>query len=141
MLLALIAVFFIGMSLLISFQTLTSQFEATTGKIIKGILFPGVLMSVLVAICYLMIRAKRRAVRQFDASGITRGDGRHFAWNEFQGVLSRIDINYAREKYAWRVELAFANGEKAWIIPNRIKDPEEVFTYVAALPGARLKDS
>lgn len=135
-LLAVIAVFFIGMSLLISFQTLTSQFEATTGKVIKGILFPGVLMLVLMAICYLTIRAKRRAVRQFDASGITRNDGRQFAWNEFQGVATRIDINYARQKYVWRIELALAGGEKAWIIPNRIKNAEEVFKYLIALPRA-----
>ena len=138
-LLALIAVFFIGMSLLISFQTLTNQFEATAGKIIKGIMFPGVLMLILMAICYLTIRAKRRAVRQFDASGITRGDGRQFSWNEFQGVVTRIDINYVREKYVWRIELAFANGEAAWIIPNRIKNAEEVFSYVASLPRVSLK--
>ncbi len=96
-------------------------------------------MLVLVAICHLTIRAKRRAVRQFDASGITRGDGRRFAWNEFQGVITRIDINYAREQYAWRIELAFANGEKAWIIAQRVENAEEIFKYLAALPRASLK--
>ncbi|MEO6588409.1 MAG: hypothetical protein ABIP06_03685, partial [Pyrinomonadaceae bacterium] len=86
-------------------------------------------------------RAKRQTLRLFDASGITRGDGRHFSWNEFCGVVTRIDINYAREKYVWRIELAFANGEATWIIPHRIKNAEDVFNYVAALPRAFLKDS
>jgi len=95
----------------------------------------------LLAVCYLLIKANRQAAHLFDASGITRGDGRHFAWNEFQGVVTRIDINLrTRRKYVWRIELAFASGEKAWIIPNRIKNSEEVFNFVAALPRAYLKD-
>lgn len=94
------------------------------------------ILAVLSFFCFLMLRAKRRTVRLFDASGITRGDGRQFSWNEFQGVVTRIDINFVRGKYVWRVELAFANGEAAWIIPHRIKNAEEVFNYVAALPRA-----
>lgn len=98
--------------------------------------------SFLLAFGYLQVRAKRQAARLFDDSGITRGDGRRFSWNEFQGVVTRIDINLTRRrKYVWRIELAFANGEKAWIIPNRIKSEEEVFKFVAALPPAILKNS
>ncbi len=127
---AFIVIFFGGMMLLV--------------LLTNGIRNVSVILSVLILVflsvfCFLMLRAKRRTVRLFDASGITRGDGRQFSWNEFGGVVTRIDINYARQKYVWRIELAFANGESAWIIPNRIKNAEEVFNYVAALPRAVLK--
>ncbi len=44
-------------------------------------------------------------------------------------------------KSVWRIELAFGGGEAAWIIPNRTKNAEEVFNFVAALPRAYLKNS
>ncbi len=127
---AFIVIFFGGMMLLL--------------LLTNGIRNVSVILSVLILVflsvfCFLMLRAKRRTVRLFDASGIKRGDGRQFSWSEFGGVVTRIDINYARQKYVWRIELAFANGESAWIIPNRIKNAEEVFNYVAALPRAVLK--
>lgn len=98
------------------------------------------ILAFLAVFCFLMFRAKRQRVRLFDASGITRGDGRQFSWNEFCGVVTRIDINHARQKYVWRIELAFANHEAAWLIPNRIENAEEVFNYVVALPRAYLKN-
>ncbi len=98
--------------------------------------------AILLAVCYLLINAKRKSARLFDVSGITRNDNRHFSWNEFQGVVTRIDINLrSRRKYVWRIELAFGCGEAAWIIPNRIKNADEVFTYIAPLPRAVLKGS
>ena len=129
---ALIILFFVGMLMLI--------FKGQGLKLTTAIISFLITLTLLL-LSYLHIRAKRRAVRLFDASGITRGDGRQFSWNEFCGVVTRIDINYAREQYAWRVEFAFANGEAAWIIPHRIKNAEEVFKFIAALPGAFLKDS
>ena len=133
--------FFGGMLLLILYQNFTSKFIKPTDAIIRSLMFAVPILLLLSVIFYLMIRAKRNAVKVFDASGITRGDGRQFSWNEFCGVVTRIDINYARQKYVWRIELAFANGESAWIIPNRIKNADEVFNFVAALPQAFLRDS
>lgn len=128
-----IILFFAGMMMLV--------FLANGLRLTSAILL-FLIVSFLLAFGYLMLRAKRQAARLFDASGITRGDGRHFPWNEFQGVVTRIDINLrTRRKYVWRIELAFANGEKAWIIPNRLKNAEEVFSFVAALPRAVLKNS
>lgn len=136
LLFAFIAVFFIGMAVLISYQSLTSQFESANGKIIKGVLFPIALFSIPSVVGILIIRAKRRAVRVFDNSGITRGDGRHFAWNEFRGVVTQTARNRYRQKYTWREELIFDNGEQAWIIPNRVKNYAEVSNYISHLPRA-----
>jgi len=125
---AFVVIFFGGMILLMNNKI-------TNSSVILSVS----ILAFLSVFCFLMIRAKRQTVRRFDASGITRGDGRQFAWNDFCGVVPRIDINYAREKYAWRVELAFAGGEAAWIIPHRIKNAEEVFKYISRLPHAVLK--
>lgn len=130
---ALIILFFVGMMML--------SFKGNGLRLTSAILL-FLITSVLLAFGCLQIRAKRRAARLFDDSGITRGDGRQFSWNEFQGVVTRIDVNLTtRRNYVWRVEIALANGEKAWIIPNRIKNEEEVFSFVAALPRAILKNS
>jgi hypothetical protein len=135
-------IFFGGLALLNFILTVRSQFSTTSDIVVKGVLFSGFCLLLLAFMSFLIIRAKRKAVRLFDVSGVTRGDGRHFPWNEFQGVVTRIDINLRTwQKYVWRIELAFAGGEKAWIIPNRIKNAGEVFTYVAALPRTVLKNS
>ena len=87
-----------------------------------------------------MIRARRNAARSIDNSGITRGDGRHYTWNEFCGVISQKAFNRrTHKKYIRRFELAFENGETAWLIPNRIKNYDEVFEYLSKLPTANLK--
>lgn len=97
-------------------------------------------LSVLFVVWFLALRAKRKAVRSFDESGIARGDGRRFSWNEFQGVVRREGRGRYGRKYIWRVELVFTSGQKAWLIPQRIKNFEEVFSFVDALPKAALKD-
>lgn len=129
---AFVVIFFGGMILLMLL---------TNGIRNVSVILTVLILAFLSVFGFLLLRAKNQTVRLFDASGITRGDGRQFSWNEFCGVVTRIDINYAREQYAWRVEFAFANGEAAWIIPHRIKNAEEVFKFIAALPGAFLKDS
>lgn len=136
---AFIVVFFVGMALLISYQGLTSQFESANGQIIKGVLFPLVLFVIPLVVSILIIRAKRRAVTLFDNSGITRGDGKHFAWNEFRGVVTQTAKTQYQRKYVWRQELIFDGDEQAWIIPNRVKNYEEVANYISQLPRAVLK--
>lgn len=93
--------------------------------------------AIILVVWSLLFRARRTAARLFDDVGVTRGDKRRFDWNDFRGVTSRIDINLrSRRKYLWRVELVFADGETAWIIPNRVKNYDEVFEYLATLPRA-----
>lgn len=137
---AFIIIFFGGLTLLNFTQTLLSKFSTTSDILVKGILFNGFCLLIIFAISILMIRAKRKAVLLFDVSGITRSDGRHFAWNEFQGVITQIDVNQlSRNRYVWRIELACADGERAWIIPNRVKNIGEVMNFISSLPGKRLK--
>ncbi len=138
---ALIFFFFGGMLLLIIYQNFTSRFIKPADAIIRSLIFAVPIILLLSVICYLMIRAKRNALKFFDASGIKRGDGRIFAWNEFCGTVTQTAFNQrTQRKYIWRVELVFANGESAWLIPNRIKNYDEVFNYVASLPPAVLRN-
>jgi len=136
----LIFVFFGGMLLLIVYQNFTGKFITPGNALIRSLLLGIPVVLFLAIFCFVMFRAKRRAVLLFDTSGVTRGDGRHFAWSDFCGVVTQTAFNHrTRRKYVWRIELAFENGEAAWIIPNRIKNAAEVFEYLAALPRAYLK--
>ena len=121
------------------YQTLNRQFSSVREIIVKSA-FSLFVLALVLFLTFLMIRAKRQAVRIFDASGITRGDGRQFSWTEFCGVVTQTAKNRFGKRYIWREEIAFSGGETAWIIPNRIKNREEVFTYLDALPRARLKN-
>lgn len=136
-----IAAFFTAMALLISYQTLTGRFEQPNGKIIKGIVFPMCLLFIPAFVGFLQIRAKRQSVKMMDSSGILRGDGKLFGWEEFRGTITQVNFNRRTlRKYVWRVELAFPHGEAAWLIPNRVKNYDEVFNYVNNLPSATRKN-
>ena len=137
----LIFLFFGGMLLLIFYQNFTSRFITFENAVIRSLIFGFPIILILAIISFLMIRTRRNAVRLIDKSGITCGDGRHFGWSEFCGVISQKALNRSTQrKYIWRVELAFENGETAWLIPNRIKNYEEVFAYLTQLPSAQLKN-
>lgn len=133
-----LCVFFILMAALIFYQTLTSPFSTAREIQIKGAFCLFVLGLVCVFV-FLAIRARRQAVRLFDASGVTRGDGRHFPWSEFCGVVTQVARNRFGQTYTWRKELAFSGGETAWIIPPRVANADEVFGYLAQLPPALVK--
>ncbi len=96
-------------------------------------------LSILFVICRLIYKAKKNAVRYFEPSGIGRGDLRHVPWQDFRGVIVRTGISRFGQKYVWRIELVFADGVKAWIIPQRIKNFDEVNAFVNKLPQAVLK--
>ncbi len=137
----LIVLFFGGMLLLIFYQNFTSRIFTFENAVIRSLIFGVPILLILSLISFLTIRARRNAVRLIDNSGITRGDGKHFAWNEFCGVISQIAFNQrTQNKYVWRVEIAFENGKTAWLIPNRVKNYEEVFEYLSQLPRANLKN-
>lgn len=134
-----LSLFFVLMSILLFYQTLTSQFSTTREIIVKGA-FCLLLLGLVLLLISLAIRARRQAVKMFDASGVTRGDGKHFYWAEFCGVVTQTARNRFGRTYVWRKELAFSNGETAWIIPQRIKNSNEVFEYLNKLPSAVLKE-
>lgn len=133
---------FFGLMTLINLKHLfTSQFTSTGDIIYKGVVLTGLILSLIGTLIFLTIRAKRRAARLFDSSGITRGDGRRFAWSEFRGAVTQTANSRYSLKYVYRVKLVFADGESAWLIPQRVKNSAEVFAFVDALPPAVLKDA
>ena len=130
-LLAFLIIFFGGMSLLL---ILNSRGQP------RNLLIAFFCLAILFVVCYLVFKAKKNAVRFFDASGIGRGDSRQFSWSDFRGVLVRTGNTRYGQKSICRVELAFANGEEAWVMPQRIKNFEEVYAFVNTLPRAVLKE-
>lgn len=97
-------------------------------------------LSIIFVNSALFFRARRKSARAFDASGIERGDGRQFSWAEFRGTIIRTGNTRYGLKGVWRTELAFAGGEEAWLIANRIKNYDDVYALVNKLPRAVLKD-
>lgn len=135
-----ILIFFGGMFLLTTYQSFSSKFITFENAITRTSLLGIPLILFISIFLFLMFRAKKNVVKLIDNSGITRGDGRHFAWQDFCGVVQQIAFNRrTQRKYTWRVELAFADGKTAWLIPNRIKNAAEVFEYVNRLPIAAPK--
>lgn len=133
-----VIVFFSLMIALIFYQTLKSPFSTSREIIVKGA-FSVLVLALIFVLIFLTIRAKRLSVKFIDASGITRGDGRHFAWTEFCGVITQTARRRFGGLYVWRKEFAFENGETAWLIPHRIKNAAEVFEYINRLPNAAPK--
>ncbi len=81
-------------------------------------------------------------MRSIDGLGITRGDGRHFSWQNFCGVISQTALNQrTQRRYLWRAELVFENGETVWIVPNRVKNYNEITAFLDALPRAVLQEA
>lgn len=136
----LILIFFGGMFLLTTYQSFTNPFITFENAIIRTLLLGVPLLFFLLIFIFLMFRAKKMIVKLIDSSGVTRGDRQHFAWQDFCGVVKQTAFNQrTQRRYLWRIELAFAGGETAWIIPNRIKNYNEVSAYLDTLPPAVLK--
>lgn len=119
-------IFFLGLSLLIL---------AANGFTGPGVLIVALNAILLLVLHYVMRKARKKAACLLDPSGVTRGDGRRFSWSEFKGVdyLMAVKPRSGRE-YLWRIELAFTGGE-AWIIPQRVKNLDEINEVVNSLPG------
>ena len=136
----LILIFFGGMFLLITYQSFSSKFITFENAVIRTVLLGVLLFFFISVFLFLMLRAKRNVVKLIDNSGVTRGDGRHFTWQEFCGVVRQTAFNQRTQRhYLWRVELAFENGETVWIIPNRVRNYNEIFAYIETVPDAVLK--
>lgn len=139
-LLLVVVVFLGGLLLLILYQNFTSQSFTFGYAVIRSLIFVVPILLIFSLISFLLFRGKRNAIRLIDNSGITRGDKKFFAWSEFCGVITQVDLNQlTQRKYVWRIELAFENGETAWLIPHRVKNYQEVFNCLAVLPRAVLK--
>jgi hypothetical protein len=106
----------------------------------RNILVALINLSLLFFICRLIFKAKKKLVRSFEPAGILRGDRRLIPWQDFRGATTLTTTSRFGSKYIWRIELAFADGEEAWIIPQRIKNFQEICNFVDTLPRAVLKD-
>jgi len=127
---ALIMVFFIGTGALV---------VATNGFSSNSLFVLALIGLLLPALYFILNRARRRAARLFNLSGVTRGDSRRLNWDEYRGVNYRMAIKpRSGKEYLWRVELAFAGGD-AWIIPQRVSNLEEISNLISSLPGAHQK--
>ena len=135
----LIVLLFGGIFLLITYQNFSSRFISFESAAIRTFLFGISIIIFLTIFIFLMLRARKNVAHLIDNSGVTRGDGKHFAWHDFCGIIIQKHFNLrTQRRYVWRCELAFAGGETVWIIPNRIKNADQVLSYITKLPPAVL---
>ena len=81
----------------------------------------------------------KKSVKLFDRSGIMRRDRRRLSWAEFQGVNYITEVKYGlTEERLLRIELLF-DSDKALLLPQRIKNLEEIANLVDAMPGVHQK--
>ncbi len=136
-----IVLFFAGIFSLTAYQSFTNPFITTENAIVRASLLGVPIILFTSIFLFLMLRARRNIVRLLDDAGVTRGDGTRFPWQDFCGVISQTAFNRrTQRRYVWREELAFENGDAAWIIPNRVKNYDEIKAFLDALPRAVLKE-
>lgn len=127
---ALIAVFFIGISLL---MIIFYGFSGT------GALMLPLNGALLLTLYYIWRRARRRAASAFDVSGVTRGDNRRLSWNDLKSVDYLMVIKQGgRREILWRIELVF-NGEEAWVLPSRVTNLGEIQNLLSSIPTFHQK--
>lgn len=127
---ACIVIFFSGISLLMI---------AANGFTSTSILLVVLNGALLIVLNFILQRARRRAAYAFDLYGVTRGDKQRLSWSDLKSVdyLMAIQKGGAEESL-WRIELVFTTGE-AWIVPQRIKNLEEINNLVNSLPVVHQK--
>ena len=126
-------------SMLVFFFGISLAMIAVNGLTSVSVLLLALNVSLLFLLYYLESRARRNLAILFDLFGVTRGDRRRFDWSAFRGVdyLMAIKSNSGKE-YLWRIELVFNDG-KAWLIPRRTRNLEEITNFVGTLPGSHQK--
>lgn len=110
----------------------------------NGLQSPGIFIAlanafILSLIVYLRVRAARRSVQSFTATGVLTGSGQEFLWSDFRGKLVRTGTTRYGVNYTWRIELIFTENRRAWIIPIRVKNFTEVDAFLHTLPIATVK--
>jgi hypothetical protein len=86
------------------------------------------------AVVWLTLRGYWRSVRRFTSDGVTRNDGRKFAWTELSRVVTQTRLDPKFGKLIWRIEVQFTGGDSAWLIPVKVKNFNEVRDFVNNLP-------
>ncbi len=110
----------------------------------NGLKTPGVFIAlanilILAVIVYIRATAKKRSVKSFDAEGASTLNGQQISWSDFRGRVLRTAKNHYGVEYTWRIELIFTENRKLWILPNRLKNYNEIISFVNTLPTANIK--
>ena len=119
-----------GLSLLLLF---------TSGGSPQSLLIVFFNLTILAIIIFYRMAAKRKSIASFDANGITCADGRQLLWTNFKGKYIRFRRTQSGIQRIWRVEFIFSEGGEAWLIPLRLKNYDEVLSFVKLLPDAIAK--
>lgn len=93
------------------------------------------------AVAMLYYRGQRLSITSFNDQGLTRNDGRKFAWVNLGRVVDkmRVEPGSARKKL-WRTEIQFKDGSSAWLIPAKVVNFDEVNAFITNLPCERVTE-
>ncbi len=100
----------------------------------------GVMSIVMFTIVLLFVlRGHLNSVKNFKEGGVTRHDGRKFWWADLLRIEEQVRTGSGGRKAIWRTELQFRDGHSAWLIPTKISNFNEVYSYVNSLPCERVE--
>lgn len=91
------------------------------------------------ALAWIVLRGNQHAVRSLSDDGLLRNDGELLDWADLDRVVDRIHQD-EDGKRLWRTEIHFRGGESAWIIPQKVKNYEELSGAVRTLPCERVEE-
>ena len=105
------------------------------GRVIAPLLLGVAMLALLGTVLWLGLKGHRRSVKCFTEEGLTRNDGRRFAWTDLNCVVDQLHSKRGMTgDFIWRTEIQFRDGESAWLIPGKIANSREVREYVGGLP-------
>ena len=105
------------------------------GRVVAPMLIGVPTLALLGAVLWLARRGHLRSVKCFTEEGLTRNDGRRFAWAGLNCVVDQLHRRRGMTgDFVWRTEIQFKEGESAWLIPRKIANYHEVRDYVTRLP-------
>lgn len=100
----------------------------------------GVMSVVMFATVLLVVlRGHLNSVKSFSEAGVTRNDGRSFWWEDLLRIEEQVRTGPGGRKAIWRTEIQFRDGQSAWLIPTKITNFSEVYSYVNSLPVERIE--
>jgi hypothetical protein len=98
-------------------------------------------LAMFALVFWIVFRAHRKSVRTFTSEGLTRNDGRQFAWTELERVVDKMARRRGGGLFIWRCELRFKNGEAAWVIPSKVANFAEVAALIRTLPCEHAQEA
>jgi hypothetical protein len=134
-LIAALAVFFIPVGLGLLVSSILGGFKIVPLGI--GLL----MLATFVGVVWMFIRGHRRSIKVFDDHGLSRNDGRKFAWSGLSRVVNKMRIKPGSEKRRlWRTEIQFNDGSSAWLIPSKVSNYSEVSAFVSGLQCEHIQE-